>query len=274
MIKDKLKITILGCGSSMGVPRPNGVWGECDPNNKFNRRTRCSLLVQRINKSGEQTNVVIDTGPDLRSQLITAQVKSLDAVLYTHMHADHIHGIDDLRVFALNKRKVNEKLYVYGHKATIASLKRSFRYCFHSQDEHFYPSLLTAIEITAKDQIIISGAGGDLIFDPVLQLHGSIYSFGFKFNNIGYSIDLNDFASITKDKFKNLNLLIIEALQIEPHISHLSLDDALNWIKYFNPHNAILTAMSNNLDYNKINNKLPGNVKLAHDGLTLELCID
>ncbi|BBL53405.1 phosphoribosyl 1,2-cyclic phosphodiesterase [Bartonella quintana] len=264
---DRYRFTILGCGSSPGVPRPNGDWGACDPNNPKNKRYRSSLLVERIQASGKKTTVVIDTGPDFRSQMIDAHVNHLDAALYTHSHADHIHGIDDLRSYALAQKCLID---IYADAFTLKHLKNAFSYCFQTQKGSFYSPILKEHLINEDSQFIIQGQGDTITVKTHLQFHGTIHSLGFRIGNVAYCTDVSKFPEKTLQKLMNLEVLIIEALQFESHPSHLSVDQALQWIKYLKPKQAILTHMDRSLDYNEVINYVPAYVKPAYQGLTFE----
>ncbi|MEO1746688.1 MAG: MBL fold metallo-hydrolase, partial [Pseudomonadota bacterium] len=174
---DELVITILGCGSSPGTPRPNGDWGACDPGNPKNRRMRASCLVERVTESGGRTTVVIDTGPDFREQMIMAKVQQLDAIVYTHSHADHIHGIDDVRTFALSQ---GHMVPAWADAATFQRLNESFGYIFQTPKGSGYPPILTQHEIMHDTTFEITAQGGALEFTPITQQHGGMLSLGFR----------------------------------------------------------------------------------------------
>ncbi|WP_332065564.1 MBL fold metallo-hydrolase [Bartonella sp. CB189] len=265
---DRYRFTILGCGSSPGVPRPNGDWGACNPNNFKNKRYRSSLLIERINKSGKKTTVVIDTGPDFRSQMLDAHVNHIDAAVYTHSHADHIHGIDDLRSYALAQKCL---INIYADAFTLKHLKHSFKYCFQEPTGSLYPPILKENLINEDSQFIIQGQGGTITINSHLQFHGSIHSLGFRIGNVAYCTDVNKFPEKTLPKLMNLDVLILEALQFEPHTSHFSVDQALQWIEYFKPKKAILTHMDKSLDYDELVKYIPPYVKPAYQGLVFEI---
>ncbi|WP_019223326.1 MBL fold metallo-hydrolase [Bartonella rattaustraliani] len=264
---DRYRFTILGCGSSPGVPRPNGDWGACNPNNPKNKRYRSSLLVERIHDSDKKTTVVIDTGPDFRSQMIGAHVKHLDAALYTHFHADHIHGIDDLRSYALAQKSLID---IYADRSTLEHLKSAFGYCFQTPKGSSYSPILKAHLINEDSQFIIQGQGGEITIKTHLQFHGTINSLGFRIGNVAYCTDVSQFPEKTLPKLMGLDVLIIEALQFEVHPNHFCVDQALEWIKYLNPKQAILTHMDRSLDYDKVVNYVPSYVKPAYQGLIFE----
>jgi phosphoribosyl 1,2-cyclic phosphate phosphodiesterase len=262
-----LTFTILGCGSSGGVPRPAIGWGACDPSNPRNRRRRCSLLVERRNASGGRTRVLIDTSPDLREQLLDADVDWLDGVLFTHEHADHTHGIDDLRGLFLRHRR---RIDVYLDKPTSRVLTCRFGYCFVTPPGSSYPPILNEHRVNAGVPVTIDGQGGAITVLPFRQDHGDIESLGFRFGDVAYSSDLRDLPPESIAALSGLDLWIVDALWYRPHPSHFSLADALDWIKRIAPARAILTNMHLDLDYEKLRGELPPNVEPAFDGLKIE----
>ncbi len=257
---------ILGCGSSGGVPRVGFGWGNCDPMNKKNRRSRCSLLVERI-ASSKKTTVLIDTGPDMREQLLEAKVTNLDAVLYTHSHADHVHGIDDLRTLAYRKK---EKIPVWADKITQERLLQGFSYIFQTPINSKYPPICKLNQIKAKD-VKVQGAGGEITFRPLSVNHGDIESLGFKIDNLAYIPDVLNIPLASWKELKYLDILIIDALRRDPHPSHTHLEKTLQWLKKLNPKRAILTNLHNDLDYSELKKELPKNVEPAFDGLVVKL---
>ncbi len=261
-----LKVTILGCGTSGGVPRIGNHWGACDPANPKNRRTRCSLLVERKGEEGE-TAVLVDTSPDLRQQLLNAGVGWLDGVLYTHDNADHAHGIDDLRQVGFNGRR---RVDVYYDAATGKSLRARFGYCFETPPGSEYPAILDGHEIRAAETVRIQGAGGVIEALPFRQLHGLGETLGFRFGGIAYSPDVSDFPSETLGALENLDVWILDALRYKPHPSHLSVEQALSWIARLKPKRAVLTHMHVDLDYEALSRALPPGVEPAYDGMVLE----
>lgn len=262
----RYRLTILGCGSSPGVPRITGDWGDCDPENPRNRRTRAAAMVERHGPNGV-TRIVIDTGPDFRQQMIAAGVDSLDGVVYTHPHADHIHGIDDLRGFALVQRK---RMDIYADNATLERLQQSFGYCFETPPGSSYPPILTPHVIDHDTTFSISGDGGTIDFRPLLQLHGDIVSLGFRIGSLAYCSDVSDFPTATAAQLHDLDVLVIGALQYKRHASHFSLDQSLAWIERLKPARAILTHMHIPLDYETVLRSTPDNVEPAFDGLTID----
>ncbi len=264
-----LTFTILGCGSSGGVPRIGNNWGQCDPQNPLNRRRRCSLLVQRSgNNKTDVTNTLIDTSPDLREQMLGAGISWLDAVLYTHEHADHIHGIDDLRVVALNGR---QRITVWSDERTYARLKGSFAYCFVQPEGSDYPPICDHHMIHPLETVTTTGPGGSIDFLPFEQVHGNINSLGFRVADLAYSSDLSDIPETSLDALSNLDVWIIDALRYTPHPSHFSLEQALEWIDRMKPNRAILTNMHIDLDYETLRRSLPDNVEPAYDGMVIEV---
>jgi phosphoribosyl 1,2-cyclic phosphate phosphodiesterase len=260
-----LKVTILGCGTSGGVPRVGNHWGACDPHNPKNRRMRCSLLVQRAGPEGE-TAVLVDTSPDLRQQLLDVGVGWLDGVLYTHDHADHAHGIDDLRQVTFNgKRRVD----VYYDKATGKLLRSRFFYCFESPPGSEYPAILKGHEIRAGETVKVEGPGGAIAALPFRQLHGQGETLGFRFGGIAYSPDVSDLPEGSLDALKDLDVWILDALRYTPHPSHLSVEQALDWIARVKPRRAVLTHMHLDLDYATLAKELPPGVEPAYDGMVL-----
>ena len=261
-----LKLTILGCGTSGGVPRIGNHWGACDPANPKNRRRRCSLLVERAGTEGE-TAVLVDTSPDLRQQLLDAGVGWLDGVLYTHDHADHSHGIDDLRMVSFNgHRRVN----VYYDAATGKLLRSRFAYCFQSPPGSEYPAILKGHEIRAGEKVRISGPGGAIEALPFRQIHGSGETLGFRFGGIAYSPDVSDLPEESLKALEGLDVWILDALRYTPHPSHLSVEQALSFIARVKPKRAVLTHMHVDLDYAALAGELPQGVEPAYDGMVLK----
>jgi len=262
-----LKFTILGCGSSGGVPRPALGWGDCDPHNPKNRRRRTSLLVERRGPDGV-TRVLVDTSPDLREQLLDAEADSLDGVFYTHEHADHIHGIDDLRAFFIKQRRLVD---VYMEAHTAKAVRARFDYCFESPPGSEYPPIVREHRFTAGQPITIEGKGGAIAGLPILQEHGDTPSFGFRFGRVAYSCDLSGLPAQSVAALTDLDVWILDALRYRPHPSHFSVADALGWIERLKPRRAILTNLHADLDYAKLRTELPSHVEPAFDGMTIEL---
>ena len=263
-----MRYTVLGCGSSPGTPRLNGDWGNCDPHNPRNARLRASLLVERIAPSGERTCVVVDTGPDFRQQMLAAHVRQLDGVVYTHPHADHIHGLDDLRTFVLWQKRLMD---VWADDATYARLHEGFAYCFETPAGSNYPPILERHPIGHDTPFAVAGPGGDIVFAPLLQRHGNIHSLGFRIGDFAYCPDVSSYPDETLDKMRGLDVLIVDALQYREHPSHMSLDQALAVIAELAPKRAYLTHMHIPMDYETVKAETPDNVEPCHDGLVIEL---
>lgn len=267
-----LRVTILGCGSSGGVPRLGGAdgagdWGACDPSEPKNRRTRCSLLVERPGAEGA-TRVLVDTSPDLRAQLLAARCPSVDAVLYTHDHADQTHGLDDLRAFALRQRA---RVPVYMDRATRAGLLERFRYCFEQPPGSLYVPILEAREMPAPGApFAIAGGGGAVEAIAFEQQHGGILSLGFRFGGLAYSSDVVGLPEESFEILKGVDIWIVDALQMKPHKTHAHLDLTLEWIARVRPKRAILTNLHVSMDYEALRRTLPAGVEPAFDGMRLE----
>jgi len=262
-----LVVTILGCGSSGGVPRPALGWGACDPNNAKNRRRRCSILVDRVDH-GARTRVLVDTSPDLREQLIDAEVDWLDGILFSHEHADHTHGIDDLRALFIRHHK---RLDAYMDEATSRVLYHRFGYCFVTPPGSGYPPILNEHRIAAGHPITVAGAGGALTALPIQQDHGDIPSLGFRFGGLAYSSDLVNLPPESIAALAGLEVWIVDALRYRPHPSHFSVEQALQWIERIAPRRAVLTNLHSDLDYAELRGKLPANVEPAFDGMVITL---
>src|SRR5262245_21890367 len=262
-----LKFTILGCGSSGGVPRPALGWGDCNPRNPKNRRRRTSLLVERRN-SAAVTRILVDTSPDLREQLLAAEVDWLDAVLYTHEHADHCHGIDDLRGVFIQKR---QRAPIPPHDRPPLPPHHPFRYSFTAPPGSEYPPIASEHRLTAGTPVQVEGAGGALTALPILQDHGDITSLGFRFGRLAYSCDLIRLPPESLAALADLDVWIVDALRYKPHPTHLCVDQTLELIEALKPRRAILTNLHSDLDYDELRGRLPPHVEPASDGLTIEL---
>jgi phosphoribosyl 1,2-cyclic phosphate phosphodiesterase len=261
-----LSFTILGCGSSMGVPRVALGWGSCDPNNPRNRRRRCSLLVERNDPRGHRTRVLVDCTPDLRMQLLDAEVDWLDGVLITHEHADHTHGVDDLRpLFVYRRQRVN----VWIDEPTSRAMHARFGYCFMTPPGSEYPPILTEHRLVPGQAVRIAGQGGSIEALPVLQEHGDIPSLGFRFGNVAYSADVKSLPPESVAALAGLDVWIVDALRKAPHPSHFNLDETLHWIARVKPKRAILTNLHSDMDYEALRTSLPPGVEPAYDGMTL-----
>lgn len=259
----RLTFTILGCGSSAGVPRIGGDWGDCDPANPKNRRRRCSLLVERHDGAGA-TRVLIDTTPDLRDQLLDAGVGHLDAVVYTHPHADHTHGIDDLRQVVFN---IGHRLPVWADPPTQDALMERFGYAFVQPKGSPYPPILDMHTIDGPFEI--AGEGGTLRLTPFVANHGTIDALGFRIGPLAY---LPDAVAIPDDSWPVLHGLdcwVVDALRRRPHPTHAHLAMALDWIAQAQPQRAVLTNMHVDLDHSALVSELPEGVVPAYDGMQI-----
>jgi phosphoribosyl 1,2-cyclic phosphate phosphodiesterase len=265
----KLRLTLLGTGSSGGVPRVGGDWGACDPAEPRNRRTRCSALVEQWTTGSHATTVLIDTSPDLREQLLATGTTHLDAVVYTHDHADQAHGIDDVRALAIRQRK---QIPVYFDAATQASLATRFSYIFRGAGG--YPPILDIQPVvTPYERFQVPGPGGPVEFLPVDMEHGRIRCLGFRMGDVAYCNDVNGLPQRTMDTLAGLDTLIVDALRYTPHPSHAHLELTLAWIAALKPRRAILTNLHVDLDYRTLQTELPEGVEPAYDGMQIEFSV-
>ena len=256
-----MKFIILGCGSSMGVPRPDGFFGNCNPNNKKNYRTRCSALIKTKNET-----ILIDTSPDLRQQLINNKIKRIDKVFYSHMHADQTHGINDLRVFYIQNKKT---IPVYADNPTKKFLLKSFKYCFVNSSKE-YPAILKLNSVTNK--LNFKDGKKNILVKPIKVKHGNVDSICYIFDKkLAYISDVSDISEKDYKYFENLKYLIIDCLWLRYHPSHLNLEKCLKLIKLFKIKKAILTNLHSDLDYDFLKKILPKNIEPAFDGLTINL---
>ena len=262
-----LTLTVLGCGSSAGVPRPALGWGACDPNNPKNRRRRCSLLVERQSGNGI-TRIVIDTSPDLREQLIDAKVDHIDAVFFTHEHADQSHGIDDLRSVVMHQRR---RIPVYLNRLTADQILLRFAYCFVTPPGSEYPPILENHSIESGESRTVEGKGGSLTLSAFVVQHGNIPALGYRIGDAAYTPDVSDIPAESWPFLNNLDLWIIDGLRWAGHPSHFSVNDALAWIDRFKPRRAVITNMNSDVDYEVLRQSLPQGVIPAYDGMRLTL---
>lgn len=257
------RVTILGSGSSSGVPRVGGDWGACDPKNPRNRRRRCAALVER-----GATAVLVDTPPDLREQLLDAEVKRLDAVLFTHEHADQAHGIDDLRAIALLMRK---RVPVHADPRCMAVLRRRFDYCFEALPGTGYPAILDPRLIEDLAPVVV-GTGADAITAiPFAQDHGGLISLGFRFGPVAYSADVVDLDDRAFAALDGVKVWIVDALRWTPHPTHAHVDKALAWLERAGVERGVLTNLHIDLDYEVLKARLPAHVEPAYDGMVIEV---
>jgi phosphoribosyl 1,2-cyclic phosphate phosphodiesterase len=254
-----IEVTILGCGSSGGVPLIGNIWGPCDPNDSRNTRRRVSILVKKNKKT-----FLVDTSPDLRMQMLDAKVKDVDAVLYTHSHADHVHGIDDLRAFCW-QRKDNKPLPIYSDQYTIDQITNRFDYAFENKYGPAVPSL--AANTISIGNNTIQGVN----VEAIKQIHGKGFSLGYRFDNVAYSTDVNNLPNESMEQLKDLDLWIVDCVRYEPHYSHSHFDQTISWIKKLKPKRAILTHMGHWLDYTELKNKCPDNVEPGIDGMVVKI---
>lgn len=260
----RFRVTILGCGSSGGVPRLGGQWGACDPNDPRNARRRCSILVERL--EGEAaTRVLIDTSPDLRAQLLDAGVGLIDGVVYTHSHADHVHGIDDLRMVVFNRRA---RLPVWADADTSEALISRFGYAFVQPRGSDYPPILDLN--TLSGPFAIEGAAGPVPLVPIRVKHGGIEALGFRIHGFAYLPDVSEIPEAAWPHLAGLDLWVLDALRYRPHPTHAHLALSLEWIARAGARRAVLTNMHNDLDYATVDAETPAHVTPAHDGLVLE----
>ena len=258
-----LKFTILGCGSSGGVPRIGGNWGACDSSNSKNRRGRCSLLIQ-LQQNSKETRVLIDTSPDLREQMLNSGVGTLDAVVYTHAHADHVNGLDDLRMIFLNNKK---RVPIWADQQTLKALKNRFGYAFTQPEGSDYPPILQPHLI--EGPVEIDGNGGRIKLIPFPVLHGGIIALGFRIGPLTYTPDVSEMLPSSWSVLKGSQCWVVDALRRRPHPSHVHLEQTLEWIRKENPPQAILTNMHIDLDYQTLLDETPSNVAPAYDGMSL-----
>lgn len=253
---DDLKLTILGSGTSGGVPRVPGDWGNADPTDPRNRRRRASVHIQ----SGP-TSILIDTSPDLREQVLDAGIQHVDAVFYTHDHADHCHGIDDLRGFALAARK---RVPIYADALTLATLKHRFAYIFTEQET--YPAICDAHLLEMTPVTI-----GDMTMIPFKQGHGEGVSIGYRFGDMAFSTDVNHLDDQAFRVLDGVKVWVVDALRYDPHPTHAHLDLTLSWIERLKPERAILTHLDRQMDHATLEAQVPEGVEVAYDGMILTL---
>lgn len=263
-----LVVTILGCGSSGGVPRLGQGWGACDPTNSRNRRTRCSILLERTAPDGGRTTVLVDTSPDLREQLLRTGTDRLDAVLLTHPHADHTHGIDDVRPLVIHMR---QRIPIHMDDPTWAVVGHGFSYIFETPAGSMYPPLLDRHRIVPPEPVTVEGAGGSITIEPFVVDHGEIQALGLRVGDFAYMPDVKRVPDTAIAALTGLSHLVIDALRYQPHPSHFSLADALDWIARVAPREAVLTNLHTDLDYDRLVSEIPAHVTPAFDGMRIAL---
>jgi phosphoribosyl 1,2-cyclic phosphate phosphodiesterase len=254
-----MKITMLGCGPSTGIPAIGGVWGDCDPADSRNRRRRASLLIECRGKV-----ILVDTGPDMRAQLLDAGVTRLDAVIMTHAHADHLHGIDDLR--SVN-RLIKRPIAFYADAASLAEIRRRFDYIFEAPPAEipFYKPSLQEHTIDGP----FTAAGVPIV--PFIQDHGYSLTLGLRIGAFAYSTDVTELDDAAFAALAGIELWIVDCLRYEPHPTHSHLEKTLGWIARLKPGCAVLTHMDRQLDYRELSARLPAGVEPGQDGLVFEV---
>jgi phosphoribosyl 1,2-cyclic phosphate phosphodiesterase len=275
-----LRITILGCGSSGGVPRVGGDWGVCDPDNPKNRRRRCSILVEKwkITDSGdlppesERTIVLVDTSPDLREQLLSAKVSHVDALLFTHDHADQSHGIDDMRAIAYRMRA---RIPTYMDEHTKVFVFRRFEYCFEIPEGRVHPAILELQPLIKSGDIFeIDGPGGVISVQTLGLSHGSTPSLGFKFDNRAvYTPDVWDIDDDVMGRIDGSEVWIVDALRYAAHPTHAHADKTLSWLARTQCRKAVLTNLHIDMDYDTLSLELLPAQEPAYDGMLIDISI-
>lgn len=260
---NKTEITILGCGSSLGVPRIDGYWGRANKKNSKNYRTRCSLFIKY-----KSMNIIIDTSPDIKNQILKNKIKNIDYVIYTHEHADQTHGINELRPFFW---KTNKKIPVYSNKKTSKYLMNSFRYLFFKKSKYYPPILKINI---INNKFFLEKNKKKIAFEPIVVKHGDIKANGYLFNKVAYISDCSSISKLNLKKLINLKLLIIDCLKFKTHATHLNYKKCINYINKIKPKKTILTNLHTDMDYLKLKKKLKSkfsNIIPAYDNLKIKL---
>jgi phosphoribosyl 1,2-cyclic phosphate phosphodiesterase len=266
-----IRARILGCGSSGGVPRVDGDWGACDPEEPKNQRSRCSLLLEQAGSredldAGRATRVLIDTSPDLRQQLLSAGAPEIHGVAFTHTHADQCHGVDDVRALVYRRR---ERLIAAMSAETRCELERRFGYIFETPPGSGYPPLLIAETIPNGGSAAFAGPGGRLevmLFDVE---HGGAPCSGVRAGPVVYTPDVNGFTAESFERVKGGAVWVVDALRERPHPSHAHLEMTLGWLRDAAPTLGVLTNLHVDLDYRTLTASLPEGVRPAYDGLTV-----
>ena len=265
----RLEVTILGCGSSGGVPRADGNWGACDPHDPKNRRSRCSMMIRRTSEEGpgRWTTAVVDAAPEFRLQTAAAGAKRLDALLMTHDHADQAHGIDDIRAFAMIQRA---RIPCWADPPTTQTLERRFGYIFHG--ELGYPAIADIVPVPPHGVAwAVEGPSGAIPAVTFDQDHGPIRSLGYRFGPIAYSSDVLELDAAAFEALAGVEVWIVDALRYTPHPTHAHVERTLGWIERVKPKRAILTNMHIDLDYRELSRRLPDGVEAAFDGMRFDV---
>lgn len=268
-----LRARILGCGSSGGVPRIDGDWGDCDPAELKNYRLRCSLLLEAAKTiedlvSGQVTRVLIDTSPDLRTQLLAARVGALDGVVFTHAHADQAHGIDDVRAIVYRR---GARLPAYMSPATRLELTQRFDYIFQTPEGSSYPPLMTAHDVVPGEAFSITGDGGEIALSLFDVAHGSSPCSGVRAGGFAYTPDVSGLDAAAFEALSGSTIWIVDALRDKPHPSHAHLALTLDWLEIVRPQLGVLTNLHIDLDYQALRARLPADVRPAFDGMEIIL---
>ncbi|MGH1398683.1 MAG: MBL fold metallo-hydrolase [Alphaproteobacteria bacterium] len=258
-----LKFTILGCGNSTGVPAIGNFWGDCDPKEPKNRRTRSSLLVQ-----SDETTLVIDTGPDFRNQLNRENINNINAVLYTHQHSDHVIGMDELRVLKFRNKK--EFMPIYSNEITLNELESRFYYLFKGGNHEIYPPIVQK-NIISDDQFGHVQQIGDIEFIPFKQDHGSCMSLGYRFGDTAYSIDILDLNDTAIETLRGIRTWIVDcaAYKDNNNAVHASLDKIIALNDRIKAENVFLSSLSLSADYQSLLNDLPAGFAPCYDGMVV-----
>lgn len=259
-----MKITILGCGASSGVPLIGCSCSVCTSSDAKNKRTRPSILISKGN-----TSLLVDTSPDLRQQALANKIKEVDAILITHAHADHTHGIDDVRSFNFYK---NQNINLYSDSNTLSELVQRFNYIFkpHIPEYGWFRPALTPNELLPEQQEAVR-ISDELELTPFRQIHGQQYSTGIRVGNMVYSTDVNSIDDAMANRLEGMDLWIVDCLRVAPAPTHAHLEMTLSWIERFKPKRAVLTHLSHDFDYRKLKSELPDGVEPAYDGMEIEL---
>ncbi|KAA5804775.1 MBL fold metallo-hydrolase [Alkalicaulis satelles] len=266
-----LRARILGCGSSGGVPRVDGDWGACDPEEPKNRRLRCSLLLEAADSmsdlvSGKVTRALIDTAPDLRAQLLAAHVTTLDAVVYTHAHADQAHGIDDVRAIVYRR---GERLAAHMSPETAREITHRFDYIFQTPAGSSYPPLMTAHAHRPGEAFEVTGPGGAMALSLFDVEHGGAACSGVRAGPLAYTPDVSGLDDRAFQALEGAQAWIVDALRDKPHPSHAHLARTLDWLEQVKPQLGVLTNLHIDLDYAALLARLPDGVRPAYDGLEI-----